>query len=83
MKAPQTTRGSPVSLLLVLLSLTGVCIDGYKHVIIVHGIFDGPKEFKTLSLYITKVGHLKSINMCKKQTNKKVFKKWCVIFGET
>ncbi|XP_044064211.1 lysosomal thioesterase PPT2-A-like [Siniperca chuatsi] len=52
MKTPQIIRGSPV---LLLLLLTGVCIDGYKPVIIVHGIFDGPKEFKTLSLYITKV----------------------------
>lgn len=60
MKTPQTTGGSPASLLLLLLLLSGVCIDAYKPVIIVHGIFDGPKEFKTQSLFITKVGHLKS-----------------------
>ncbi|TMS10938.1 Lysosomal thioesterase PPT2 [Larimichthys crocea] len=48
-------RGSPVSLLLLRLLLTGVCIDAYKPVIIVHGIFDGPKQFKTLSMYIDKV----------------------------
>ncbi|XP_070690998.1 lysosomal thioesterase PPT2-A-like [Pempheris klunzingeri] len=56
MNTPQDPRGSavPLPLLLLLLLLTGVCIDGYKPVIIVHGIFDGPKEFKTLSLFITK-----------------------------
>ncbi|XP_065814302.1 lysosomal thioesterase PPT2-A-like isoform X2 [Labrus bergylta] len=52
MKSPQSfLRGSLVSLLL----LTGVHIDGYKPVIIVHGLFDGPKQLKTLSQYITKV----------------------------
>ncbi|KAE8289153.1 Lysosomal thioesterase PPT2-A [Larimichthys crocea] len=55
MQAPQIMRGSPVSLLLLRLLLTGVCIDAYKPVIIVHGIFDGPKQFKTLSMYIDKV----------------------------
>lgn len=54
MKTPQTTRGSPVLLLL----LTGVCIDAYKPVIIVHGILDGPREFKTMSLFISKVGRV-------------------------
>lgn len=44
---------------LLLLLLTGLCIDGYKPVIIVHGILDGPKEFKTLSFFINKVGWLK------------------------
>ncbi|XP_060905976.1 lysosomal thioesterase PPT2-like isoform X1 [Labrus mixtus] len=54
MKSPQNfLRGSLVSLLLLL--LTGVHIDGYKPVIIVHGLFDGPKQFKTLTQYITKV----------------------------
>nr|XP_046256007.1 lysosomal thioesterase PPT2-like isoform X1 [Scatophagus argus] len=53
MKSPQVHRGS--LLLLLLLLLTGACIDGYKPVIIVHGILDGPKEFETLSLFITKV----------------------------
>lgn len=48
---------SPVSLqLLLFLSLASVCIDAYKHVIIVHGLFDGPKEFGTMSLFINKVG---------------------------
>ncbi|XP_074508900.1 lysosomal thioesterase PPT2-A-like [Sebastes fasciatus] len=50
MKTPQT-----IQLLLLLLMMTSVCIDGYKPVIIVHGIFDSPKQFKTLSLFITKV----------------------------
>lgn len=44
-----------MSLLLLLLLLTGVCIEGYKPVIIVHGILDGPKEFTTLTTFITKV----------------------------
>ncbi|XP_060936949.1 lysosomal thioesterase PPT2-A-like [Limanda limanda] len=39
----------------LLLLLAGVCIYGYKPVVIVHGIFDGPKQFKTLSLFISKV----------------------------
>lgn len=47
-----------MSLLLLRLLLTGVCIDAYKPVIIVHGIFDGPKQFKTLSMYIDKVGRV-------------------------
>ncbi|XP_068591246.1 lysosomal thioesterase PPT2-like [Cebidichthys violaceus] len=54
MKTPHIFRESPVLLRLLLL-LSGVRIDGYRPVIIVHGIFDGPKQFKTLSLYITKV----------------------------
>ncbi|KAM9852362.1 lysosomal thioesterase PPT2-like [Aulostomus maculatus] len=60
-KTPQVIRGSspppppPPLLVLLLLLLTGVCTDGYKPVVIVHGLFDGPKQFKTLSLYITKV----------------------------
>ncbi|XP_054477943.1 lysosomal thioesterase PPT2-like [Anoplopoma fimbria] len=53
MKTPQIVRESPVLLLLLLLS--GVHIDGYRPVIIVHGIFDGPKQFKTMSQFITKV----------------------------
>ncbi|KAF3839508.1 hypothetical protein F7725_018225 [Dissostichus mawsoni] len=52
MKTPQMIRDSPVPLLLLL---TGVCINGYKPVIIVHGLFDGPKEFKTMFRYINKV----------------------------
>ena len=47
---------TPGSLLLLLLLLTGLCIDGYKPVIIVHGILDGPKEFTTLASFINKVG---------------------------
>ncbi|XP_035488535.1 lysosomal thioesterase PPT2-A [Scophthalmus maximus] len=45
----------PLRLLLVLPLLTGVCVHGYKPVVIVHGIFDGLKQFKTMSLYIHKV----------------------------
>ncbi|KAM3615141.1 uncharacterized protein V6R79_024021 [Siganus canaliculatus] len=55
MKTPQIIRGSPLMLLLpLLLLLTGVCIDAYKPVIIVHGILDGPKELKNLPLFIKK-----------------------------
>uniref|UniRef100_A0A8C2ZJ85 palmitoyl-CoA hydrolase n=1 Tax=Cyclopterus lumpus TaxID=8103 RepID=A0A8C2ZJ85_CYCLU len=56
MKTARIVRGSPALLRLLLpLLLSGtVRIDGYRPVIIVHGIFDGPKQFKTLSLYITK-----------------------------
>ncbi|KAK9514217.1 hypothetical protein VZT92_027698 [Zoarces viviparus] len=53
MNTPHMFRGSPVLLLLLLLS--GVRIDGYRPVIIVHGILDGPKQFRTMSHYITKV----------------------------
>lgn len=63
MSAPLTTRVSSVSLLLLLLSLTCVCIDAYKHVIVVHGLFDGPKEFETMSLFINKVG---CVTSCKR-----------------
>ncbi|XP_070822792.1 lysosomal thioesterase PPT2-A-like [Chaetodon trifascialis] len=52
MRTPRMSCGSPP--LLLLLVLAGVCTDGYKPVIIVHGIFDGPQQFKTLSLYISK-----------------------------
>ncbi|TDH11443.1 hypothetical protein EPR50_G00060840 [Perca flavescens] len=59
MKTPQIIRESPVLLLqlqpLLLLLLTGVCIDGYKPVIIVHGILDGPKQFNTIAFHIKKV----------------------------
>ncbi|XP_039973601.1 lysosomal thioesterase PPT2-A-like [Xiphias gladius] len=52
----RTLPGSPVlRLRLLLLLLAGVCTDGYKPVVIVHGIFDGPEQLKTLSLFITKV----------------------------
>ncbi|XP_068616460.1 lysosomal thioesterase PPT2-A-like [Brachionichthys hirsutus] len=54
MKSPPVARESPVSLpLLLLLSLLALCTCGYKPVIIVHGIFDGPKDMETLSRYIT------------------------------
>nr|XP_033496160.1 lysosomal thioesterase PPT2-like isoform X2 [Epinephelus lanceolatus] len=54
-KTPPIIRGSPVLLPLLLVVLTGVYIDGYKPVIIMHGIFDSPKQFKTMSLFISKV----------------------------
>ncbi|CAJ1062838.1 lysosomal thioesterase PPT2-like isoform X3 [Xyrichtys novacula] len=50
MKSLQTI--GVVSLLLLLLK--GAHIDGYKPVIIVHGLFDGPKQFQTLIEYIIK-----------------------------
>lgn len=46
---------------LLLLLLTGLCTDGYRPVIIVHGILDGPQEFATLVSFIKKVGPLKGI----------------------
>uniref|UniRef100_UPI0037E8BB8B lysosomal thioesterase PPT2-like n=1 Tax=Semicossyphus pulcher TaxID=241346 RepID=UPI0037E8BB8B len=55
MKSPQIIRGGTPLPLLLLLLLTGVHVDGYKPVIIVHGLFDGPPELETLSNYITKV----------------------------
>lgn len=67
MKTPQTPGGSPVLLLLLL--LTGVCIDAYKPVIIVHGILDGPREFKTMSLFITKVGAQERTRVLKKNVD--------------
>uniref|UniRef100_A0A3P9JQL1 palmitoyl-CoA hydrolase n=1 Tax=Oryzias latipes TaxID=8090 RepID=A0A3P9JQL1_ORYLA len=39
-------------LLPLLLLLAAGCTDAYKPVIIVHGIFDGPKELETLSGFI-------------------------------
>ncbi|XP_008279316.1 lysosomal thioesterase PPT2-A-like [Stegastes partitus] len=50
MKTLQVLQGS----LLLLLLVAGVCIDGYKPVVIVHGLFDGPKQFDMLSQYIRK-----------------------------
>ncbi|XP_056300658.1 lysosomal thioesterase PPT2-like [Pseudoliparis swirei] len=50
--ARRTVRGSPA---LLLLLLGTVRIDGYRPVVIVHGIFDGPKQFKTLSQFITEM----------------------------
>lgn len=43
-------------LLPLLLLLAAGCTDAYKPVIIVHGIFDGPKELETLSGFIEEVG---------------------------
>ncbi|XP_035991399.1 lysosomal thioesterase PPT2 [Fundulus heteroclitus] len=53
MMAPWTSRVPLAVLLLVLLAAR--CTDGYKPVVIVHGILDGPKEFETLSTFIKKV----------------------------
>ncbi|XP_078027586.1 lysosomal thioesterase PPT2-like [Epinephelus lanceolatus] len=38
-----------------MLLLTGVYIDGYKPVIIMHGLFDSPKQFRTMSRFISEV----------------------------
>ncbi|XP_049440352.1 lysosomal thioesterase PPT2-A-like [Epinephelus fuscoguttatus] len=54
-KTPTMIRGPPVLPLLLMLVLTGVCIDGYKPVIIMHGLFDSPKQFRTMSHFISKV----------------------------
>lgn len=52
-------RCSPVSWLWPLvplqLLLFGLCTDGYRPVVIVHGLFDGPKQFKKLTFLIRKV----------------------------
>ncbi|XP_071386073.1 lysosomal thioesterase PPT2-like [Centroberyx affinis] len=53
MRKPADSRGAPLLLLLLLLLLPRT--DGYKPVIIVHGILDGPKQFQMLSHFITKV----------------------------
>jgi len=58
--ARRTVRGSPA---LLLLLLGTVRIDGYRPVVIVHGIFDGPKQFKTLSQFITEVGYVSKDNV--------------------
>ncbi|XP_061771534.1 lysosomal thioesterase PPT2-like isoform X3 [Nerophis ophidion] len=39
---------------LLLLLLPCVCVKAYRPVIIVHGLFDGPKQFRTLTLFIRK-----------------------------
>ncbi|XP_041843900.1 lysosomal thioesterase PPT2-A-like isoform X1 [Melanotaenia boesemani] len=49
----RTLQGS--TLLLLLLLLAAGCVHAYKPVIIVHGLFDGPKEFTNLTGFITKV----------------------------
>lgn len=58
MKCPRVAAGSrgPMLMLLLLLVVAGVCVDSYKPVIIVHGIFDGPQQFQNLSRFIKKVG---------------------------
>ncbi|XP_030013915.1 lysosomal thioesterase PPT2-like [Sphaeramia orbicularis] len=40
---------------LLQLLLSGLCTDGYRPVVIVHGLFDGPKQFRTLTFLISKV----------------------------
>uniref|UniRef100_A0AAX7T5J8 palmitoyl-CoA hydrolase n=1 Tax=Astatotilapia calliptera TaxID=8154 RepID=A0AAX7T5J8_ASTCA len=52
-ESPAGSRGP--MLLLLLLVVAGVCVDSYKPVIIVHGIFDGPQQFQNLSRFIKKV----------------------------
>ncbi|XP_035991400.1 lysosomal thioesterase PPT2-A-like [Fundulus heteroclitus] len=47
------TSRVPLAVLLVLLAAR--CTDGYKPVVIVHGIFNKPKHFETLSTFIKKV----------------------------
>ncbi|KAG7475056.1 lysosomal thioesterase PPT2-A-like [Solea senegalensis] len=54
MRSPQKLRGSPLLMRLLLL-LVALCAEGYRPVVIVHGLFDGPKQFETLSVYINKV----------------------------
>lgn len=53
MRAPRTTWAPPAVLLLMLL-LAADSADGYKPVIIVHGILDGPEQFRNLSMFIEK-----------------------------
>ncbi|TNN39351.1 Lysosomal thioesterase PPT2 [Liparis tanakae] len=60
--ARRTARGAPALLLLLLLLGTGRT-DGYRPVVIVHGIFDGPRQFQTLSHFITEVGHVSRDNV--------------------
>ncbi|XP_029928321.1 lysosomal thioesterase PPT2-like [Myripristis murdjan] len=58
MRRSAVPRGSlllPPPLLLLLLLLPAHSTQGYKPVIIVHGLFDGPKQFKTLTHFITKL----------------------------
>lgn len=61
MRAPWTTWAPPAVLMLLLLAAGSA--DGYKPVIIVHGIFDGPKQFADLSVFIKKVGLLKKVRV--------------------
>ncbi|XP_061676460.1 lysosomal thioesterase PPT2-like isoform X2 [Syngnathoides biaculeatus] len=53
--APTYGMRTPAASLLLLpsvLLLIRARVDGYRPVIIVHGIFDGPKQFQKLSLFI-------------------------------
>ncbi|XP_051812418.1 lysosomal thioesterase PPT2-A-like [Acanthochromis polyacanthus] len=50
METLQVLRGS----LLLLLLVAGVCTERYKPVIIVHGLFEGPRHYRTFSQYIRK-----------------------------
>ncbi|XP_035991394.1 lysosomal thioesterase PPT2 isoform X2 [Fundulus heteroclitus] len=54
MMALWTSRVPLAVMLLLLLLQAARCIDGHKPVIIVHGIFDGPKQFEILSTFIKK-----------------------------
>ncbi|KAM9806159.1 lysosomal thioesterase PPT2-A-like isoform 2-T2 [Syngnathus typhle] len=47
-------RTPTAALLLPVLVLTCARVDGYRPVIIVHGILDGPKQFQMLVLFINK-----------------------------
>lgn len=40
---------------LTILLFVTPCTEGYKPVVIVHGLFDGPKQFENLKHFITKV----------------------------
>uniref|UniRef100_A0A3P9N4I7 palmitoyl-CoA hydrolase n=1 Tax=Poecilia reticulata TaxID=8081 RepID=A0A3P9N4I7_POERE len=55
MRAPRAGWGPPAVLLLLLLLLASGSAHGYKPVIIVHGILDGPEQFKNLSGFINEV----------------------------
>ncbi|XP_034030083.1 lysosomal thioesterase PPT2-like [Thalassophryne amazonica] len=54
MKSTPVTKAASLMLLLLLL-LPLAAVYCYKPVVIVHGIFDGPKQFKRLCQFITKV----------------------------
>ncbi|XP_076006676.1 lysosomal thioesterase PPT2-A-like [Genypterus blacodes] len=55
MRTPPAGRGLSPHPLLLLLLLTVIHTGAYKPVVIVHGIFDGPKQFQTLSRFISKL----------------------------
>ncbi|KAK5612317.1 hypothetical protein CRENBAI_016305 [Crenichthys baileyi] len=66
MRAPRTSRGPPAVLLMLLLAVG--CTGGYKPVIIVHGIFDGPKQFENLSMFIKKQRDLNVVSKTVKRS---------------